>query len=140
MLRALCGTPSVLGLSALDAALSAFEGVAMSALRAKSMALGDLFLDLVAERCPDFGVACPRNAEHRGSQVSLTHPHGYPIVQALIARGVVGDFRAPDVLRFGFAPLYVRYVDVWDAVEHLVQVMAREEWRQDRFNQVAAVT
>lgn len=140
MLRTLCGTPSVLGLSALDAALSAFEGVAMSALRAKSMALGDLFLDLVAERCPDFGVACPRNAEHRSSQVSLTHPHGYPIVQALIARGVVGDFRAPDVLRFGFAPLYVRYVDVWDAVEHLVQVMAREEWRQDRFNQVAAVT
>ncbi|WP_421932022.1 kynureninase [Phenylobacterium sp.] len=140
MLRALCGTPSVLGLTALEAALTAFDGVAMADLRAKSRALGDLFLDLVAERCPGFGVACPRDSAQRGSQVSLTHPNGYPIVQALIARGVVGDFRAPDVLRFGFAPLYVRYVDVWDAVEHLVQVMAREEWREDRFNQVAAVT
>ncbi len=140
MLRALCGTPSVLGLTALDAALSAFEGLEMSALRAKSRALGDLFLDLVEERCPGFGVACPRDSAKRSSQVSLTHPHGYPIVQALIARGVVGDFRAPDVLRFGLTPLYVRYVDVWDAVEHLVQVMAREEWRADRFNQVAAVT
>ncbi|CAN5837958.1 kynureninase [soil metagenome] len=140
MLRALCGTPSVLGLTALEAALSAFDGVAMSALRAKSRALGDLFLDLVEQRCPGFGVACPRDSAQRGSQVSLTHAHGYPIVQALIARGVVGDFRAPDVLRFGFAPLYVRYVDVWDAVEHLVQVMAREEWRGERFNQVAAVT
>ncbi|MES2342123.1 MAG: kynureninase [Pseudomonadota bacterium] len=140
MLRALCGTPSVLGLTALEAALTAFDGVAMADLRTKSRALGDLFLDLAAERCPGFGVACPRDSAQRGSQVSLTHPHGYPIVQALIARGVVGDFRAPDVLRFGFAPLYVRYVDVWDAVEHLVQVMAREEWREDRFNQVAAVT
>lgn len=140
MLRTLCGTPSVLGLTALEAALSAFDGVEMSALRAKSRAMGDLFLDLVAERCPDLGVACPRDSAKRGSQVSLTHPNGYPIVQALIARGVVGDFRAPDVLRFGFAPLYVRYVDVWDAVDHLAQVMAHEEWREPRFNQVAAVT
>ncbi|MFD3265187.1 kynureninase [Phenylobacterium ferrooxidans] len=140
MLRTLCGTPSVLGLTALEAALSAFDGVEMSALRAKSRALGDLFLDLVAERCPDLGVACPRDSAKRGSQVSLTHDNGYPIVQALIARGVVGDFRAPDVLRFGLAPLYVRYVDVWDAVDHLAQVMAHEEWREPRFNQVAAVT
>ncbi|WP_340643842.1 kynureninase [Phenylobacterium sp.] len=140
MLRTLCGTPSVLGLTALDAALSAFDGVEMAVLRAKSRALGDLFLDLVEARCPGFGVACPGDSARRGSQVSLTHPNGYPIVQALIARGVVGDFRAPDVLRFGIAPLYVRYVDVWDAVEHLCQVMAREEWREDRFNQVAAVT
>ncbi|MDP3635631.1 kynureninase [Phenylobacterium sp.] len=140
MLRTLCGTPSVLGLTALEAALSAFDGVEMSALRAKSRAMGGLFLDLVAERCPDLGVACPRDSAKRGSQVSLTHDNGYPIVQALIARGVVGDFRAPDVLRFGLAPLYVRYVDVWDAVDHLAQVMAHEEWREPRFNQVAAVT
>ena len=140
MLRTLCGTPSVLGLTALDAALTAFDGVEMADLRAKSRALGDLFLDLVEARCPGFGVACPRDSARRGSQVSLTHPNGYAIVQALIARGVVGDFRAPDVLRFGFAPLYVRYVDVWDAVEHLSQVMAGEEWRELRFNQVAAVT
>ena len=140
MLRTLCGTPSVLGLTALDAALSAFDGVEMSALRAKSRALGDLFLDLVEARCPGFAIACPRDSAKRGSQVSLTHPNGYPIVQALIARGVVGDFRAPDVLRFGFAPLYVGYVDVWDAVDHLAQVMAHEDWREPRFNQVAAVT
>lgn len=140
VLRGLCGTPSVLGLTVLEAALGAFEGVHMADIRAKSMALGDLFLNLVRGRCPGFGLACPTDANLRGSQVALTHPHGYPIVQALIARKVVGDFRAPDVLRFGFTPLYVRYVDVWDAVDRLVAVMASGEWREPRFHEVSAVT
>ncbi|MFN3514131.1 MAG: kynureninase [Phenylobacterium sp.] len=140
VLRTLCGTPSVLGLTALEAALEAFSGVDLCDLRAKSMKLGDLFLELMERRRLPFGLACPRASAQRGSQVSLTHPNGYAIVQALIARGVIGDFRAPDVLRFGFAPLYVRYVDVWDAVEHLAAVMVREEWREPRFNEVAAVT
>lgn len=140
VLRGLCGTPSVLGLTALEAALEAFEGVDMALVRAKSRALGDLFLDLALERCAGFGLGCSRDSAARGSQVALTHPNGYPIMQALIARGVIGDFRAPNVLRFGFAPLYVRYVDVWDAVDRLVGVMDSEEWRQPHFNEVSAVT
>lgn len=142
MARVLCGTPSVLGMTALEAALEAFEGVDMAQVRAKSMALGDLFLDLVAERCAGqgFEVACPREAAARGSQVGLSHPQGYAIMQALIARGVIGDFRAPDILRFGFTPLYVRHVDVWDAVQHLVEIMETGAWREPRFNVRAAVT
>lgn len=142
MARALCGTPSVLGMTALEAALEAFDGLDMNEVRAKSMALGDLFLDLVEQRCGGhgFAVACPRDARQRGSQVGLAHPEGYAIMQALIARGVIGDFRAPDILRFGFTPLYVGYADVWDAVEILAQVMASGEWREPRFQEKAAVT
>ncbi|WP_335649357.1 kynureninase [Phenylobacterium sp.] len=142
VLRGLCGTPPILGLTALDAALDVFDGVAMADLRAKSQALGDLFLHLVAGRCADagLGLACPTDSALRGSQVSLSHPDGYAIVQALIERGVTGDFRAPDILRFGFAPLYVRFVDIWDAVEILRDVMASETWREPRFNLKAAVT
>jgi len=140
VLRGLCGTPSVLALTGLEAALEAFDGVDMGQLRAKSMRLGDLFLDLALERCQGFGLGCPRAAARRGSQVALTHESGYAIMQALIARGVIGDFRAPDVLRFGFTPLYVRYVDVWDAVDILSDIMASGEWRQARFHEVSAVT
>jgi kynureninase len=140
--RALCGTPPVLGMTALEAALDAFDGVDMGALRAKSMRLGVLFLDLVEQRCAGhgFAVACPRDATRRGSQAALAHPEGYAIMQALIAREVIGDFRAPDILRFGFTPLYVRHVDVWDAVDRLVQVMDQGEWRDPKFHQKAAVT
>ncbi|MGH6996849.1 MAG: kynureninase [Phenylobacterium sp.] len=140
VLRGLCGTPSVLGLTALEAALEAFDGVDMAQVRAKSMRLGNLFLDLALERCEGFGLGCSRHATTRGSQVALTHEHGYAIMQALIARGVIGDFRAPDVLRFGFTPLYVRHVDVWDAVDILSDIMARGEWREARFHEVSAVT
>ncbi|HEY9234367.1 MULTISPECIES: kynureninase [Phenylobacterium] len=140
ILRGLCGTPSVLGLTALEAALDVFDGVDMAELRAKSMRLSDLFLDLALERCPEFGRGSPRAAAQRGSQVALTHAQGYPIMQALIERGVIGDFRAPNVLRFGFTPLYLRYIDVWDAVDRLAAVMASGEWRQARFNEVSAVT
>ncbi|WP_304187129.1 kynureninase [Phenylobacterium aquaticum] len=140
--RALCGTPPVLGMTALEAALEAFDGVDMGQIRAKSMALGDLFLELVEQRCAGHGfeIACPRDARARGSQVALAHREGYAIMQALIAREVIGDFRAPDILRFGFTPLYVRYVDVWEAVERLVQVMESGQWREARFHQKAAVT
>jgi kynureninase len=101
------------------------------------------FAALVEERCAGHGLrlVSPRDDTVRGSQVCFAHPtHGYAMVQALIARGVVGDFRAPDVLRFGFTPLFLRHVDVWDAVEHLRQMLQREEWREARFNQRAAVT
>ena len=140
--RTLCGTPPVLALSALDAALDVFAGVAMADIRAKSMALGDLFLDLVETRLPDAGfeIACPTDGAARGSQVSLRHRDGYAVMQALIDVGVVGDFRSPDILRFGLTPLYVGFADIWDAVDRLVAVMTAQTWREPRFNVRAAVT
>jgi kynureninase len=140
--RLLCGTEPQLSLLALEAALDAFEGVDLQAVRDKGLALGDAFVALVESRLADdgFGIASPREHALRGSQVSLTHPQGYAIVQALIARGVIGDFRAPDVLRFGFAPLYVRFVDVFDAVEALHRIMRSQDWNQPRFLDRKAVT
>ncbi len=145
--RFLSGTPSALSLAALecgvDTVLAAEPMGGMQALRRKSLALTDLFIDLVQARCGGHGLSVQTPFEQgvRGSQVSLYRAEGaYAIVQALIARGVVGDFRDPGILRFGFTPLYVRHVDVWDAVEHLVQVLERGEWRDERFHQQAAVT
>jgi kynureninase len=139
--RMLTGTPAVLGLIALEEGLKTFEGVEMAAVREKSMRLGDLFIALVEARLPGmFDLACPRDAALRGSQVSLRHPHAYAIVQALIAAGVVGDFRAPDVARFGLTPLYLGYADVFEAVERMRRVMAEETWREPRFAQRLAVT
>ena len=86
------------------------------------------------------GLATPRRHEERGSQVSLHHAEGYAAMQALIAEGVIGDFRAPDIMRFGFAPLYLRFVDIWDATERLLQIMAEERWRLPRFQQRSRVT
>jgi kynureninase len=138
--RFICGTPNMLSLVALDAALDVWDDVDMAAIRAKSMALGDLFIRLVEQECPGFTLGSPRMADERGSQVSLRHPEGYAIMQALIARGVIGDFRSPDVLRFGFTPLYLRHADLWDAVQHLKAVMASGEWQQPRFRARAKVT
>ena len=145
--RYVCGTPPVLSLAALecglDSVLAAEPFGGMQALRDKSLALTGLFAQLVEARCEGHGLrlASPRENALRGSQVSFAREAGgYPIMQALIARGVIGDFRAPDILRFGFTPLYVRFVDVWDAVEHLVQVLHSGEWKQARFNQRSTVT
>jgi kynureninase len=142
MLRHLCGTQAVLSMAALEEGLKTFDGVDMAAVRAKSQALGDLFLDLVETRCgkSGFEIACPRYGATRGSQISLRHKDGYAIMQAMIAAGVIGDFRAPDFMRFGFAPLYNRYVEVFDAVDRLAAIMDRGTWREDRFQSRAAVT
>jgi kynureninase len=161
--RFLCGTPAVLSLTALECGVDTLHAAdalgGMAALRGKSVALTELFIALVDEHCAPLGFSCasPRDPRARGSQVSLVHTsddggnHGYAIMQALIARGVIGDFRAgvaadahgpalPDILRFGFTPLYLRFVDVHDAVEHLVQVMRSGEYREARFNKRSAVT
>ena len=114
--------------------------VAMPDLRAASLALTDHFIELVEARVEGFELITPRDHARRGSQVSFRHPSAYGVVQALIARGVVGDFRTPDVARFGLAPLYVRHVDVWDAVEQLVQVMEREEHLDPAYARRLAVT
>ena len=145
--RYLCGTPAVIAMSALecgvDTVLAAEPLGGMAALRAKSLALSQAFAALVEARCGGHGLVrvSPDDDRLRGSQVCLAHPEmGYPAMQALIARGVIGDFRAPDILRFGFTPLYLRFVDIWDAVEHLRQVLERGEWREARFHQRSAVT
>jgi len=140
--RVQCGTPPMLSLLALEAALDVFAGVPLSALRDKSMALGDLFIRLVDRNLDGRGisVASPRDARVRGSQVSLTHANGYAIIQALIARGVIGDFRAADIMRFGFAPLYVRFVDVFDTVGAIARILESGEWNQPQFTSRKRVT
>ena len=162
--RYLCGTQPIVSMSALQCGLDVFTASealgGMAALRAKSLALTDLFIALVEERCGGHGIglATPREHAQRGSQVCLTRDEGlgvdgknsgaYAIVQALIARGVIGDFRKgdggtgrhKDILRFGFTPLYVGFEDVWNAVEHLRAVLGGGEWRQPQFNQIQAVT
>ena len=142
MRAALCSTPPMLSLLAHEAALDAFAGVEMRDLAAKGRALCDLFLALHDERLARFGtsVASPRDGHRRGSHVSIRHPDGFAIVRALIARGIVGDFRAPDAMRFGFAPLYLRFVDVFDAVAAVEDVMAGETWRQLEPESAGAVT
>ena len=145
--RYLCGTPPVLSLAALecgvDTVLAAQPMGGMAALRAKSLALTRLFAELVQARCDDTALrlVSPQDDALRGSQVCLARDEGaYAIVQALIARGVIGDFRAPDILRFGFTPLTTRFVDVWDAAEHLRAVLASGEWRRAEFSARSAVT
>jgi kynureninase len=140
--RFLAGTPPILSLKALEVGVDMLLEVDPQALWAKSRALTGRFIDVIEERCAGFGfeLASPRAAEERGSQVALRHPEGYPIMQALIADGVIGDFRAPDLLRFGFAPLYVRFVDVFDAVARLQKIMTTGTWEHAEFKQRAAVT
>ena len=143
--RYLSGTPPVLSMAALecgvDTVLAAEPLGGMAALRSKSLAMTRLFAELVQARCPSLALVSPSDDAMRGSQVCFANPEfAYPVVQALIARGVIGDFRAPDVLRFGFTPLYLRYVDVFDAAEHLQQVLDSGEWRRPDFTQRLAVT
>ena len=145
--RFVCGTPALLSMAALECGLDGFAQAdrfgGIPALRQKSLALTDMFIALVEARCigHDLTLVTPREPSQRGSQASFAHPTGaYPIVQALIARGVIGDFRAPDLLRFGFTPLYTRFVEVFDAVAHLSAVLESGEWRQARFTERAAMT
>jgi kynureninase len=145
--RYLCGTQPVLSMTALDCGLDTLAAAqtlgGMQAIRTKSLALTDLFVELVEQRCAGHGLALvtPREHARRGSQVCLARGEGsYAIVQALIARGVIGDFRAPDILRFGFTPLYLGFEDVWNAVEQLRQVLESGEWQRPEFNRQHAVT
>jgi kynureninase len=127
-------SPSIVALAALDGALNVFDHASMEQIRHKSLALTDLFIELVETKLPDvFEIITPRDHACRGSQVSMSHPDAYGIVQALIARGVIGDFRAPDVARFGFTPLYVGFTDVYDAVEFLLDVMNTKAYLEPEF-------
>jgi kynureninase len=140
--RMRCGTPPMVSLLTLEAALSAFDGLSMTDVRAKSLSLTRLFLELADDVLAPLGftVATPRLDDERGSQVSLRHPDAYGVVQALVARGVVGDYREPDVVRLGFAPLYVRHVDVVAAVEQIAEVIAAREHNDPQYAVRLAVT
>jgi kynureninase len=130
------GTPAVLGVIALEAALSTLDGVGPAALRAKGKQLTSLFIDELG----DLPLASPRDAGRRGSQVSVRHPAAHALVQALIERGVIGDFREPDIARFGFAPAYLRFTDAWEAARHVREVLSTGEHRDPRFDRRATVT
>ena len=136
------GTPPILALAALDAALDVWDDVDMNMVRGKSVALCGLFIELAETRCARHGVKLvgPRDMARRGSHVSLHCPEGYAVMQALIANRVVGDFRAPGMIRFGFTPLYTRYADVWDAVETLARILDQRLWDQPQFTMRKAVT
>ena len=134
------GTPPVIAMSALDAALDVWEGVSMSDVRAASIALADLFIRDIEARCPELTLASPRDGARRGSQVSFRHADGYAIMQALIARGVIGDFRAPDMMRFGFTPLYIGETEVRAAVDIIADVTANRRWDAPEYRRKAMVT
>lgn len=134
------GTPPVLALAALDAALDVFDGVAMRDVRAQSIQLSELFIAGVEARCPELKLASPRDPHGRGSQVSFAHPEGYAIMQALIANGVIGDFRAPNLIRFGITPLYISSEDVLRATDLLARIMNGRLWDRPDFRTRAAVT
>ncbi|MEK9936523.1 MAG: aminotransferase class V-fold PLP-dependent enzyme, partial [Rhodobiaceae bacterium] len=139
----LCGTPPVISMVALEAALDLWDGIDMRQIHAKARQLTGYFIDLVEARCGghDLALISPRDAMRRGAQVAFTHPTGgHAIIAALIAEGVIGDFRAPDVLRFGFAPLYTRFVDVWHAVDRLADILDQRRWDKPEFHLRRKVT
>ncbi|MGI9295882.1 MAG: kynureninase [Pseudomonadales bacterium] len=138
----LSGTQAIVSLAMVEAGLDITARASMNVIRDKSKKMGDMFIQLIEKHCADYGfsLVSPRDAEERASQVALEHEQGYPIMRALIDNKVVGDFRAPNILRFGFAPLYLRYVDVWNTVDTLQTIMHTEKWREEKYNTRLAVT
>jgi kynureninase len=140
--RYLCGTPPVLSLAALECGVDGLLAADIDLIRAKALALSDVFIQLVEERCGGYGLelVTPRAHTERGSQASFACAEGYAVMQALIARGVIGDFRSPNIIRFGFTPLYLRYTDIWDAVEQLREILANREWDRPEWRVRGKVT
>ena len=138
--RMRAGTPPILSMAALDSALDVFDGIDMHAVRARSIELSELFIAEIEARCPALVLVSPRDAQRRGSQVSFRFADGYALMQALIEDGVIGDFRAPDIVRFGFAPLYISHDDVREAAVRLERIMRSRSWEQPRFQARQRVT
>ncbi|MBT2374890.1 kynureninase [Pseudomonas fluorescens] len=140
--RYLCGTQPITSLAMVECGLDIFAQTDMASLRTKSLALTDLFIALVETRCAahELILITPREHAKRGSHVSFEHPEGYAVIQALIARGVIGDYREPRIMRFGFTPLYTRFTEVWDAVEILGEILDQKTWDQPQFKVRHSVT
>ena len=131
----ICGTPSILSYKAVESALDIFDEISLEQVREKSIQLSELFIKLIQQECGDFGfeLFSPIDAAHRGSQISYKHENAYPIMQSLISRGIIGDYREPNILRFGISPLYMRYEDVWSAIICLKNIMQSNEWDSSNF-------
>ena len=131
----ICGTPSILAYKAVESGLNVFEGISMEQVREKSIQLSEVFIELINQECAEFEfkLFSPNDANLRGSQISYMHENAYPIMQSLISRGVIGDYREPNILRFGISPLYMRYEDVWNAIMHLKKIMQSNEWDSSNF-------
>lgn len=140
MSRFLAGTPPILSMAALEAGIDTFSGVEMDQLWAKSSMLFDLFSSMIEDRCGELECITPSDPSRRGSHIAFRHPQAFQICQALIEAGIIGDFRAPDVIRFGLTPLYLQFADVWRAVEQCAAILATGRWREDRFQTRARVT
>ena len=140
--RFLCGTQPILSMKGVEASLDVFEVLDLEAVRRKSQELTDHFIALVEQHpsCGALGLVSPRDAEKRGSQVSFSFEHGYPVVRAMIERGVIGDFRAPDVMRFGLVPFYLRFADLYDAVEVMAVCLDEQVWTDERYARRETVT
>ena len=131
----ICGTPSILSYKAVESALDIFDEISLEQVRKKSIQLSELFIKLIQQECGDFGfeLYSPIDSAHRGSQISYKHENAYPIMQSLISRGIIGDYREPNILRFGISPLYMRYEDVWSAIICLKNIMQSNEWDSSNF-------
>ncbi len=138
--RMLVGTPSILSMLALEAGVDIMAEADMQAIWEKSQALFDYMAGLMAERCPQFQMVSPTDAAERGSHISFVHEHAWPINNALIAHGVIGDFRAPDILRLGLTPLYLGFEDIWRGVDILSGIMDSGEWQKPQYSAAAKVT
>ncbi len=138
--RARVGTPPLLSMLALESALTAYDGLSPADVRAVSLSVTGTFIDALDELGVDLPLATPRDDARRGSQVSLRHPQAFAVVQALIARGVIGDFREPDIIRLGFAPLYISHADAVRAAEHIREVLDHREFERPEFAERGAVT
>jgi kynureninase len=140
--RYLCGTQPITSLAMVECGLDVFAQTDMASLRHKSLALTDLFIELVEQRCAahELTLVTPREHTKRGSHVSFEHPEGYAVIQALIARGVIGDYREPRIMRFGFTPLYTTFTEVWDAVQILGEILDQKTWAQAQFQVRHSVT
>jgi kynureninase len=138
----LCGTQPIVSLSLVACGVDVFLQTDLQAVRRKSLALTDLFIALVEQECAEFGLrlVTPRDHHYRGSHVSFAHEQGYAVVQALIARGVIGDYREPEVMRFGVTPLYLSFVDIWQAVQHIKAVLTDKEWDKPAYKTRSKVT
>lgn len=140
--RYLCGTQPIVSLGLVECGIDLFLQTSMETIRQKSLQLSDLLINLVKQECAGFSLELitPRQHQHRGSHVSFRHPHGYAVVQALIARGVIGDYREPEVIRLGLTPLYLSCADIWHAVQHLKLVLLQQEWAKPRYQTRSQVT
>ena len=138
----ICGTPPIIAYKAIESGLEIFKDLSIIEIREKSTKLSEMFIQLMQQECTEFGFTLfsPKNSEHRGSQISFLHENAYSIIQALISHGIIGDYREPNVMRFGISPLYMRFEDVWNAITCLREIMQTGEWQSEKFKNKNYVT